>query len=73
MADQFAVLELVIDQELDALKRTLLQDARSRMTAGTEDLGLVQATVEVDLDAVLRNSTSARMVKNVARDDGPQE
>jgi len=60
MADQFKVLETVVDLELAAVKRDIMAKAASaRMMGGGEhDNTELEFTVRVDLNAVLKCATS---------------
>lgn len=70
MADRWALLDFVIDQELARVKRELMDTARSvAISGGTHEGTDIEVLVRVDLDAVLRSSASTSVVRQIQRDE----
>lgn len=73
MADQYQVLEGVLDQELAGLKREMMAQARQELVLSKNEYGNLVGSVEVNLDAVLRSAASTRIVRQVLEAQGEED
>jgi hypothetical protein len=70
MADTWAILEFVIDQELASVKRSLMDSARHMaVMGGTREGTDLMVTIGVDLDGVLKASCTVSEINQVARQE----
>ena len=74
MPDPYRIMEAGLDVELEALKTDLIAHARKLQIEQHVGEGIkLEATLEVDVDAVLRASTSTRVVRQVQRTEGEED
>lgn len=76
MADFLKLFQYNLHQELEALERELVEVIKQRVVKEGEDFpgeaSVLQATVEVDLNAVLRSSSSTRSLRQVQQAKGEE-
>lgn len=72
--DSLRLLSFLLDDAMGSLKGELMQLASKKIVMGGLDEGtLVEATLEVDLDAVLRSQASCRTVREVQQAEGEED
>lgn len=76
MADPFDLMAYNLTQELEALHRDMIAAARQKIVKGELKEGedaILEGKVTVDLNAILRSSTSSRSVLEVQQAEGEED